>query len=184
MVVLWQEHQQPPRNAHLRRQPRALGADRVLEHLHHECLAFKNLAFDGQHRIGREHARVATVRRRRGRYLVGGHGLAALTRRGVFGRDVGHEVGHVQERGAVQTDVDESRLHARQHTRDLAQVDVAHQPTLQRAFQVHFLHRALLHHRHAGCLGCPIDQNVLAQGFACLCCDRMSGSEAERVSGC
>jgi hypothetical protein len=53
------------------------------------------------------------------------------------------DVGHVQEGRALQADVDEGRLHAGQHARDLAQVDVADQPALQRAFDVQFLHGAV-----------------------------------------
>jgi hypothetical protein len=72
-----------------------------------------------------------------------------------------HQVGHVQESGTFQPDVDEGRLHARQHAHHLAEVDVAHQPTLQRALDVQFLHRTVLDHGHAGFLRRPIDQNFL-----------------------
>ena len=55
----------------------------------------------------------------------------------------------MQERGALQADVDERRLHAGQHPRYLAQVHVADQPALQRALQVQLLHGAVFHHRDA-----------------------------------
>jgi hypothetical protein len=67
----------------------------------------------------------------------------------------------VQEGGALQADVDEGRLHARQHARHLAQVDVADQPALERALDVQLLHRAVLDQRHAGLLRRPVDQDVL-----------------------
>jgi hypothetical protein len=62
-------------------------------------------------------------------------------------------IGHVQEGRALQADVDEGRLHAGQHARDLAQVDIADQAALQRAFDVQFLHRAVLDHGDPGLLG-------------------------------
>jgi hypothetical protein len=46
----------------------------------------------------------------------------------------------MQEGGALQADVDEGGLHARQHARHLAQIDVAHQAALQRALDVQLLH--------------------------------------------
>jgi hypothetical protein len=70
-------------------------------------------------------------------------------------------IGHMQEGGALQPDVDEGRLHARQHARHLAQVDIAHQAALERAFDVQLLHRAVFDHRDPGFLGRPVDQNVL-----------------------
>jgi hypothetical protein len=41
-----------------------------------------------------------------------------------------HQVGHMQKRGTLQANVDEGRLHTRQHTRHFAQVHIAHQATL------------------------------------------------------
>jgi hypothetical protein len=52
------------------------------------------------------------------------------------------DVGHVQERGALQADVDEGRLHPRQHTHHAPHVDIAHQAAALRALDVQFLHRA------------------------------------------
>ena len=168
VVVLRQKHQQPTGNADLGGQAGALGADRVLEHLHQQSLAFKNLSLDRLHRIGVQHAPVGRI------------GRLPLPRRCVLGRDVGHEVRHVQERGAVEPDVDEGRLHAGQHPRHFAQVDVAHQPAFERALQVHFLHRALLHHRDAGFLWCPVDQDVLAHVVSRKVCQQASFTPAAR----
>lgn len=54
---------------------------------------------------------------------------------------------------------------AGQHARHLAQIDVAHQATLQRTLDVNLLHGPLLHHRHAGFVRSPIDQYFLSHGL-------------------
>jgi hypothetical protein len=56
-----------------------------------------------------------------------------------LGRRMAVQVGHVQEGRALEADVDEGRLHAGQHARHLAEIDVADEPALQRAFDVQFL---------------------------------------------
>ena len=53
-------------------------------------------------------------------------------------------------------------LHARQHARDLAEVDVADQPALERALDVQLLHGAVLDDGHARFLRRPVDQDVMA----------------------
>ena len=88
--ILRQIDQQAPGEAHLRRQARALGADRILDDLHQQRLALVQDALD----------RLAVV------------AVAVLA---VF-----PDVGDVQERGALEADLDERRLHAGQHARDLA----------------------------------------------------------------
>jgi hypothetical protein len=72
------------------------------------------------------------------------------------------QVGHVQEGGALQPDVDEGALHARQHAHHLAQVDVADQAALERALDVQLLHRAVLDDGDARLLRGPVDEDVLA----------------------
>jgi hypothetical protein len=131
-VVLRQEHQHAPGDRHLRRQPRALGADRVLDHLHHQRLALEHLPFD----------------RHRGRAVD----AAAVGRM---------QVGHMQERGPFEADIDECALHAGQHPRHLAEVDVADQAALERTLDVQLLHRAVLDDGHARLLRCPVDQDVV-----------------------
>ena len=71
------------------------------------------------------------------------------------------QIAHVQEGRALQPDVDEGRLHARQHARHLAKVDVADQATLQRALDVQLLHRAAFDDGHARFLRRPVDENFL-----------------------
>ena len=144
VLVLRQEHEQPPRDADLRRQPRALGADRVLDHLHRQRLTFKHEALDRR-------------RRHRARAMVPTRGAA-----------VHMHVGHMQERGALEADVDERRLHAGQHAGDASGVDVADQPALQRAFDMELLHRAVLDHGDARFLRSPVDEDVL-HGRGVLC---------------
>ena len=111
VVVLRQEHQQAAGDADLRREARALGADGVLEDLHHQGLAFVQALFNGRGVVGRpDTAPLARV-------------LAV-------------QVGHVQKRCTLQADVNEGRLHARQHARHAPRVDVTDQAALQRALDV------------------------------------------------
>jgi hypothetical protein len=74
------------------------------------------------------------------------------------------DVGHVQEGGALQADVDEGRLHARQHPHHLARIDIAGQAAGERALDVQFLHGALHHQRDARFLRGDIDQDVFSHG--------------------
>ena len=137
VLVLRQEDEQPPGDRDLRRQPRALGADRVLDHLHGERLALEDDALDRRRRHGA--GRVVAAR----------------------GAAVDVDVGDVQEGGALEADLDERRLHAGQHARDLAGVDVADPAALERALEVQLLHRAVLDDGDAGLLRRPVDQDVL-----------------------
>ncbi len=71
------------------------------------------------------------------------------------------DVGHVQESRAIQADLDECRLHARQHAADLADIDVAYYAATGAAFDVQFLDDTLLHHRDPGFLRGDVDQDFL-----------------------
>ena len=55
---------------------------------------------------------------------------------------VAPDVGHVQEGGALEADVDEGRLHAGQHAHDLAEVEVADDAAARGALDVQLLHHA------------------------------------------
>ncbi len=90
MRFLRQVDQRAAGNADLRRQARALGADRILDHLHHQRLALV------QHLLDRLRGGLAMP--------VMAMAAARLARL--------PDVGDVQKRGAFQADVDESRLHA------------------------------------------------------------------------
>ena len=129
--VLRQVDEQAPGEADLRRQARALGADRVLDHLHQQRLALVQDLLDG---------------------LL----LAAVPVLPVL-----PDVGDVQERGALQADLDECALHSRQHARDAAQVDVADQAARAGALDVQLLHHALFEHGDARFLRRDVDQDFM-----------------------
>ena len=74
------------------------------------------------------------------------------------------DIGDMQERGTLQPDIDERGLHARQHAHDLAEIDVADAPPRQRAFDVKFLHGALLDERDARFLRRDVDQDFFIHG--------------------
>lgn len=138
MVVLRQKHQQPTCNTDLRGQACTLGSNRVLDDLNHDGLAFKHLFFN----------------RYQGLILARKHGgFAALL-------TLPH-IGHMQKGRSLKANVDKGRLHARQHARDFAQIDVADETPLQRALHVQLLHRAVLDNRYPRFLWRPIDQNIL-----------------------
>ena len=88
------------------------------------------------------------------------------------------DVGDVQERGAVQADLDERRLHAGQHARDFPDIDVAHEAPVRRALDVQLLRDARLHHADAGFLRRAVDQNILGHrpNFLINCAVSYSGS--------
>ena len=130
--ILRQVDQEPARQAHLRRQARALGADRVLDHLHEQRLALVQDLLDGA-RIG---AAVAVL-------------------------PVLPDVGDVQERRALEADLDEGALHSRQHARDAAEADVADEAPRAGALHVELLHDALLEHRDAGFLRSYVDEDFM-----------------------
>ena len=138
MIVLRQENQKPPGDADLRRQPGALAANRILDHLHRQRLPLEYLLLNRQRRLRRAHCR---------RRLALGLSLP--------------DVGHVQEGSAVKPYVDEGRLHTRKHPGDLAEVDIADQPALERALDMQLLNDAILDQRHPGLLRRPVDQNVV-----------------------
>jgi len=136
VIVLRQKHQQAPRHTHLRRKACALGADRILDDLHHQGLAFMNALFNRRLHLGRADS--------------GAHG-------GVFAM----QVSDMQEGSTLHADVDECRLHAGQHTHNLTCVDVADQAALQCALDVQLLDCTALDDGDAGLLRSPVDQDVL-----------------------
>ena len=154
------EDQEAARHRDVRRQPRALGAERLLDHLDEDLLAFLQQVFDlglgpvvvasgrgpirgrGDSRGGaRRSARTAVAAVHRRDRRLGDAGLGAprsrarRRRTGVLVLVAGLEavelldrvddLGDVQERVALEADVNEGGLHAGQHLRDPALVDVA-----------------------------------------------------------
>ncbi len=136
VLFLRQVDEQAAGEADLGGQARALGADRVLEHLHHQALAL------GEDLLDRARA------------------LAVLA--------VAPDVGHVQEGGALEADVDEGRLHAGQHAHDLAEVEVADDAAAGGALDVQLLHHALFDDRDAGLLRGEVDEEFDAHGRGAL----------------
>src|SRR5262249_23154485 len=131
--VLRKIDDEAPGDRDLRRQPRALGADGILDYLHEQRLAL------GQDALDRLRLRVAVP------FLP--------------------DVGDVQEARAVQADLDERRLHPREHARDLARVDVPHEAPARRALDVQLLRHARLHDGDARLLGRAVDEDVLGHGW-------------------
>ena len=74
------------------------------------------------------------------------------------------DVGDVQERRALEADLDERALHAGQHPRDAAEVDVADEAARAGALDVQLLHDALLEHRDARFLGGYVDEDFMRHG--------------------
>src|SRR6266850_1449344 len=74
------------------------------------------------------------------------------------------DVGDVQERRALEADVDEGRLHAGQHARYAAHVDVAHQPAAARALDQELLHHAGRDHGDPRLARGHVDEDFLTHG--------------------
>src|SRR6266700_4385653 len=129
--ILGKIDDQPPGDRDLGRKPRALGADRILDHLHEQRLA------------------------------LGEDFLDRLAGRAVDALPLLPDVCDVQERGALEADLDESRLHSRQDARDFPHVDVSDQAPARRALDVQLLRHARLHHGDASLLRRAVDQDVL-----------------------
>src|SRR5690606_42029330 len=70
--------------------------------------------------------------------------------------------GRVQERRALQPDVDERRRHAGHHALDPTLVDVANHATAPAALDVQLLQHAVLDHRDAGLARGDVDQYLFA----------------------
>ena len=108
MRILRQMHEQTTRERNLRRQPRALGSNRVFDDLHDERLPLVQNLFD-------------RLRRDFGRVLC----LAEFP-----------DVGDVQKRGALQPDFNKRALHAGQHPRHATEINVADEAAMGRALDV------------------------------------------------
>jgi hypothetical protein len=85
------------------------------------------------------------------------------------------DVGDVQERRALEADLDEGALHAGQHARDAPEVDVADQTPRAGALDVQLLHDALLEHRDAGFLRGYVDEDFMGHRRGVVGIMRISG---------
>ena len=116
----------------LGRQTRALGADRILDDLHHQGLPVEHRLLD--------------------RLQIGVVRFAGHTRM--------PDIGDMQKGGPFETDVDKRGLHARQHTHHLAEIDIPNASARQGALHMQFLHGALLNESHPRLLRRNVDQDV------------------------
>ena len=139
--VVGNEHEVAGRNGDTGGEPCALGADRVLDHLHQELLAFGQQGID---RILRERA---------------GNGLHLQV---FLGFD---QVRDVQEPGAFQADIDERRLHARQYPVHAPLDDISDQAAFAGPFDMDVLQHAVLHHGDAGLVGSDVYEDLFAHEF-------------------
>ena len=126
-----------------------LGAHRLLGHLDEDLLALLDPFLDGPELRGG------------GRYHLGGVHLSLLGERGGQLLLPG-DVRGVQEGGLVEADVDERRLHPRQHADDLPLVDVAGDAALAATLDVQLDERRVLEERYPCLPGDHVDQEVLA----------------------
>ncbi len=148
--VLRQIDQHASGQAHLRRQARSLGADRILDDLHQHGGTFMDQSLDRRRLLLRE-------------------------------LPVFPDVSHVQEGRAFETDVDERRLHARQHARDAPEKDVADQPAQRAALDVQFLNDARIQYGDPRLLRGDVDQNVLHMFSRRECTQRCVAHARDRV---
>ena len=96
MVVLRQKNQQATSNTDLRCQPRAFGAHRILEHLHHQGLTFKQLLFDGF----KNHCSWSWRRNSPGNSSSGRFRVCMPA------GNAAHQIGHMQKGGTIQANID------------------------------------------------------------------------------
>ena len=116
-------------------EPRAFRAQGVLDHLHQNLVS-----------LGHQRAYVLGARRLDARALV-----ARI-----------EYVRRVQKCGPLQADLDERRLHARQHARDPSLVDVADQAAPAVALEEYLLKHAVLDHGGARLVGTRVDEDLRA----------------------
>ena len=119
----------------MRRQPCPFGADGIFHDLHHQAITLMEDALDRQ--------------RTRSGYLSG-----RLP-----------DIGHMQERRALQANIDKRRLHSRQDSGDAPEANVTHQTTPARTFNVEFLQRSVLDDANAHFLRHDIDQDRFRHGL-------------------
>ena len=169
------EHQEPARHRHVRGQARALGAERLLDDLDEDLLAFLQQLFDLRLRpVLRSRSRGRCRRaplpapplRRRRRPLE----LVELLERV-------DDVGDVEEAVALEAEVDEGGLHAGQDFRDPALVDVADDAALPFALDEDFGDEVVFENGHHRLVAVRGDDHLLGHSRT------PSGCRAVRRSG-
>ena len=137
-----QVDQHPPGDADVGGQPRALGPQRILDHLDQQGLALEQQLLDG--------------------------GLRRMVAAADASVAVLPQVRHVDEGRPLLADVHEGALHAGQHPGDAAQVQIADMAALDAAFDMQFLHDPLGGQGHAGFERSDVDEDVFAAGHGGL----------------
>ena len=137
MSGVGQIHQIARGHRHLGREPRPFTAEGILEHLHHDLLAFMEQSADGRC------VAVAVIA------IVDADSLR-------------QHVAGVQKRSALQVDIDECGLHARKHPDHPTLINVSDNTAGAGTLDVHFLQNSVFHHGDAGFLGGDIDENFFA----------------------
>ncbi len=149
------EHQEPPRHRHVRGEPGALGAERLLDDLDDDLLAFLQQVFDLRLRPlafpfpTRSVAPLAAAL-----VLVVARELVELVERV-------DDVGDVEEAVALEAEVDEGGLHAGQDFRDPALVDVADDAAVPFAFDEDFGDEIVFEDGHHGLVAVGGDDHLL-----------------------
>ena len=165
------EDEKSPRQRHVRGQARALRAKRLLGDLHENFLSFFQQVLDARvlgflARLvawdARNHPRppTRTPRRLAGRLL--GFVLLVLVVEEIGGAD---DVGHVEEAVAFEADVDECRLHAGQHLRHAALVDVARDAAIALALDENFCDEVVLENRHTRLVAIRGNDHFFVHGY-------------------
>jgi hypothetical protein len=140
-----QQHQVTRGNAQLGGEARALAADRILHDLHDDVLTFAQQFGDGPRGGRRQRSGVALA-----------FAIDDLRRL--------HDVGRMQECGAIEPDVHERRLHPGHHALDLPFVDVADHATTPAALDVQLLQHAVFDDGDTGFARGDVDQDLFAHG--------------------
>ena len=129
--------------------PRPLGAQRLLEHLHDHLLPFAQAVLDGQGVRIDEGAAAGRL------HLLG--------REQVLGQLL-EDVGHVQEGVALLADVDEGRLHPGQDPGHLALIEVPDDPAVGFPLDEDLGDDAVVQERDLGLLGGTAHDEVFGHG--------------------
>ena len=154
------EHQEAPGHGDVRGQPRALGAERLLDHLDDDLLAFLEQLLDLLGgtilAIALAAAAAATAA------VVAAAGLVLLVAGELVELGEGvHHVGDVEEAVALEAEVDERGLHAGQHFRDPALVDVADHAAVALALDEDLRDQVVLEDGHHGLVAVRGDDHLL-----------------------
>ncbi len=149
------EHEVASRQGDVRGDAGALGADRLLGHLHQDLLTLLQQLLDMRQLL---FLLGQVLRRSRRAIAAVGELLDRL--------DLVEHVGDVKKGGLLQADIDEGRLHPRQHADDPPLVNVAHDSAISTALDVELGDVAALQQRHPGFVGGRVDDQLLGHDIS------------------